>query len=121
MGEKPREIRNAVIVRQGGINNLHCTAGIPSLKRIYCQISNEKLSGIDDFHGLILRCIEEANATKVIVRHVEVAPSSRVMLANERQLNDRVRFGNSGGFSLDTNLNIGSYLVSIVIVRNMLL
>ena len=120
-GKKPMEIRDIIIKDNGGLLNLNSTAVIPSKKAIYNRAAVNKPTALEDFYGLILRCNEEHDTSQRFIRQIEVAPSYRVMIANERQLNDLSRFGIPFGFSLDTTFNIGDYLVTVVIIRHKLL
>ena len=125
----PKEAVNSISSSSGGVMNV---SGAEQLPRNEHQVSNIKHSQKKQFSGAIdaddlfiaMTECKSQDITARYVRDVKAAPDPALVLANDQQLNDLVRFcTGSEEFSIvtvDPTFNLGNFDVTPVTYQNLL-
>ena len=114
-----------------GVNSCTSNDSLPrNINQAYNQrrtssVECDKTSSLDPHNSCVLLCKEETkNINTALIREVNIAPELEVECANEKQLDDVVKFctnENFGIFEVDPKYNLGDFYVTTSKYQHLLL
>ena len=114
-----------------GVNSCTSNDSLPrNINQAYNQrrtssVECDKTSSLDPHNSCVLLCKEETkNINTAFIREVNIAPELEVECANEKQLDDVVKFctnENFGIFEVDPKYNLGDFYVTTSKYQHLLL
>ena len=133
--KKPRVALDSVSERFGGITGGSSSASLPrnisqaynSIKQVTTKFNKSQESGsIDGYMSLILTCKDQMKDPKTAyIQKVLLAPEPMVVLANEQQLDDVVKFCTNPikfcVFQADPTFDLGNFSVTTTQYEHLLL